>query len=380
MGTVDGTAEPRFDRLRERLQANLDDGTEAGASVCAVHDGRVVVDLWGGLADVETGTAWQRDTVVNTFSLTKTMTALAALLLVDAGQLDLDAPVAAYWPEFAEAGKAGVLVRHVLGHTSGVSGWEQEVTLADLYDTEAASALLAAQAPWWSPGSASGYHALSQGHLVGEIVLRVTGQTLGQFFAAEIGGPMRADYYIGTPERVDPRIAIMVAPPRSEVDLKALPPQSLTRKTLLNPGVDVRQVRTRQWREAELGAVNGHGNARSVATVQALVSHGGSVDGGPALRRSTIDRIFEVQADGIDQVLGLPLRFGIGYGLAHPSAQPEIRQGRVCWWTGYGGSIVINDLDRRLTIAYVMNKMGSALIGLARGAQYLQAVYEALDS
>ncbi|AVP67792.1 serine hydrolase domain-containing protein [Prescottella equi] len=379
MTAVEGFADPAFSGLRDLLQRNLDDGTDVGASVCVVAEGEIVVDLWGGVADVDTGTPWVKDTVVNTYSLTKTMTTLAALLLVDRGQLDLDAPVAHYWPEFAANGKGAVLVRHVLGHTSGVSGWQQPVSLADICDAVRAEDLLAEQAPWWEPGTASGYHATNFGHLVGGMVRRVTGVGLGEFFATEVAAACGADYLIGVPADVDPRIAPLIAPPPSGFDYAALPPDGVFVKTMANPVIPVPETSSRLWRSAEIGGANGHGNARSVALVQSVVSHGGrTVSGEQLLRPATIDRIFDVQSDGVDQVLGAALRFGLGYALPAPAIHPSIPDGRVCWWTGYGGSIVVNDLDRRMTFAYVMNKMSPQLLGAPRTESYVAQAYAGL--
>lgn len=379
MAALQGACSPEFEDVRALLQRNLDDGLEAGASLCVIVDGQVEVDLWGGVADAETGREWARDTVANTFSLTKTMTALVALLLVDRGQLDLDAPVAAYWPEFAAAGKESVLVRHVLGHTSGVAGWQQRVSMAEVYDTQASAALLAAQEPWWTPGDGSGYQAMNHGHLVGEIVRRITGRTLGQVFAEEFAGPLGADYWIGTPPAVDARVAPLIPPPPSNVDYSKIPPDGVFMKTMTNPVLSPAITTDRDFLAAEIGAMNGQGNARSVARVQSLISHGGLVDGRKYLSPSTIDRIFEVQADGVDRVLGAHIKFGVGYGLPSPDSMPSIPDRRLCWWTGWGGSLVVNDLDRRMTMAFVMNKMASQLVGAPNANGYLDAVYAALD-
>ncbi|MGF7121249.1 serine hydrolase domain-containing protein [Rhodococcus sp. BE178] len=379
MTPAEGFADPSYAGLRELLQRNLDDGIDAGASVCVVRDGEIVVDLWGGVADVDTDAPWAKDTVVNTYSLTKTMTTLAALLLVDRGLLDLDAPVARYWPEFAANGKDGVLVRHVLGHTSGVSGWQQPVTIADICDDVLAENLLAEQAPWWEPGSASGYHATNYGHLVGGLVRRIAGRSLGEFFATEIAEVCGADYLIGTPADVDARVAPLIAPPPTGFDYGALPADSVFVKTMTNPAISIPETSSRQWRGAQIGGVNGHGNARSVARVQSVVSHGGrAVSGVEVLRPETVERVFDVQADGVDQVLGAALRFGLGYALPAPAIHPSIPDGRVCWWTGYGGSIVVNDLDRRMTFAYVMNKMTPQLLGAPRTEEYVAQAYAAL--
>lgn len=375
MTTIQGACDPAFDQLREVMSASIDTGEDVGASVCVIHQGRTVVDIWGGVADVGTGEPWERDTIINVFSITKTMTTLAALLLVDRGELDPDTAVAKYWPEFAAAGKNDVTVANLMSHTSGVSGWQEPITLAEIYDDQAAAAALAAQSPWWQPGTASGYHALNQGHLVGEVIRRITGQSLGTFFRREIAEPTGADFYIGTPESEDGRIARLISPTEVGIDFSAVAPDSVLIKTLTNPFLEVSKVATREWRAAELGAVNGHGNARSVATAQAVVSHGDS----RFLGNGTLDRIFEVHADGPDLVLGIPIRFGLGYGLVNP-ATPGLPGGRVCWWTGYGGSVVVNDLDRQLTFAFVMNKMGPGLIGLSRALGYLKHVYQVVGA
>src|SRR5947199_8310685 len=205
-----GTCSARFDPLRELFAAKLASGEDLGASLCVNIDGEMVVDLWGGWADAARTAPWTENTIANVFSTTKTMTALAALVLVDRGELDLDAPVAKYWPEFAARGKAGIQVRQLLSHTSGVSGWEQPITLEALYAWDKSTALPAAQAPWWEPGTASGYHALTYGHLIGEVIRRITGQRLGQYLDAEIAGLLGADFHIGLSPSEFPRISNMV--------------------------------------------------------------------------------------------------------------------------------------------------------------------------
>jgi len=355
-----GTCSARFDPLRELFAAKLESGEDLGASLALNIDGEMVVDLWGGWADEARTAPWTENTIANVFSTTKTMTALAALVLVDRGELDLDATVAKYWPEFAARGKAGIKVRHLLSHTSGVSGWEQPLTLDDLYDWDKSTALLAAQAPWWEPGTASGYHMLTYGHLIGEGIRRITGQRLGEFFAAHLAGPLGADFHIGLPPSEFHRVANAVSPPLpvnpTPSDPPQLDPNSVAFKTWTNP--TMRPLHecscTEGWRRADIGAANGHGNARSVARLQSAVACGGEVDGVRLLSPQTIDRIFEVQSNGIDLVIGIPLKIGVGYSL--------LPEGRVCCWGGAGGSLVIIDVDRRMTFAYVMNKMAPASI------------------
>lgn len=356
MTSAAGTFDPRFEELADLLHANVADGIERGASLCVIQDGEVLVDIWDGWADPERTTPWQRDTITPVWSITKTMTNLAALVLADRGLIDLDAPVATYWPEFAAAGKESVTVAQVLGHTSGVSGWAQPVTVDDLYDWDLATSKLAAQPPWWTPGDGSGYHLINQGHLVGEVVRRVTGTSIGTFFAKEIAGPLDADFHIGLPAADDERVSPQTPPQPLGLD-PFDDPDDVALRTMTGPFLRARECNTDRWRRAEIPAANGHGNARSIARIQSIVSHGGEVDGVRLLSPATIERIFEVQASGIDRVLGLPLTFGMGWALPDAQAMAWAAEGRRCFWGGLGGSVVVNDVEQRLTIAYAMNRM-----------------------
>ena len=378
MADLEGTCDERFDAVRRALAGNVESGQELGASIVLDLDGDVVADIWGGFCDEARTVPWQRDTITNVWSTTKTVTSLAALMLVDRGQLDVDAPVAQYWPEFAAAGKQDVLVRHLLSHTSGVSGLDQPAVVADLYDWDKSTARFAAQAPWWEPGTASGYHALNFGHLIGEVLRRITGTSLRQFVADEIAGPLGADFQIGAAESDWPRIADVIPPPPLPFDLEAIGMDSPTVKTLTGPAADASNANTPGWRRADIGAANGHGNARSVARILSVISRGGEVDGVRLLSPETIDLIFREQINGIDVVLGVPLRFGIGYGLPQLDTLPYVPDDKICFWGGWGGSVIIMDVGRRMTISYMMNKMGPGIIGSDRSEQYVRAVYDAL--
>ena len=378
MAQIEGKCEPRFEAVRGALAQYLDSGEELGASLVVDIDGDLVVDMWGGFCDQARTVPWTDRTITNVWSSTKPVTSLAALMLADRGELDVDAPVARYWPEFAARGKEGVLVRHLMSHSSGVSGLDQPAVVEDLYDWPTATSRMAAQAPWWEPGTASGYHALNYGHLVGEVVRRVSGKTLKRFVAEEIAGPLGADFQIGAAEADWGRIADVVPPPPLPLDFDALGPDSLTVKTLTGPFIEADAANTPGWRRADLGAVNGHGNARSVARVMSVVARGGQADGVRLLRPETIEKIFTEQINGIDLVLGVPLRFGIGYGLPVPELLPWIPDEKICYWGGWGGSMIIMDTGRRMTISYMMNKMGPGIIGSERSAAYGQAIYEAL--
>ncbi|WP_205013801.1 serine hydrolase domain-containing protein [Nocardioides albidus] len=376
--TVHGDHDPRFDRLREVFAANLDSGEELGAAIAVDLDGETLVDLWGGHADVARSRPWEADTIVNVWSTTKEITALAILLLVERGLVDVHEPVATYWPEFAQNGKESILVRHLLAHTSGVSGWEQPFTIEDMYDWESSTARLAAQAPWWEPGTASGYHANNQGHLLGEVLRRVTGVPLKQFVADEIAAPLGVDLQIGARAEDDDRVAEIVPPPPLPIDFSQIDPDSPMAKTFMGPVADANAANTVPWRRADMGALNGHTNARALARTFSVVSRGGEVDGVRLLSKDTIDLVFEEQSRNVDLVLGVPLRFGIGFALPEPATLPYIPDERICFWGGWGGSLTVMFPERRLTVSYVMNKMAPGIIGSDRSAAYFTEILSAL--
>ena len=216
-GSVHGFTQDRFAEVRTVFEGHLASGEDVGASFCATQDGEIVIDLWGGHADAEKTRPWVEDTIVNVYSTTKTMCALTALLVADRGELDFAAPVAKYWPEFAANGKEGVTVAHLMSHSAGLSGWKEPISGDVLYDWDKATSLLAAQAPYWEPGTKAGYHALTQGYLVGEVVRRITGKTLGTVFREEIAGPLGADFHIGLPASEDGRVADLIPPDRKSV-------------------------------------------------------------------------------------------------------------------------------------------------------------------
>ncbi len=378
MGDVTGHCDARFEPVRAALAAQLASGEELGASIVVDVDGETLVDLWGGWADTGHTADWERDTIVNVWSTTKTVTSLAALVLVDRGLLDPYAPVATYWPEFAANGKEQIEVRHLMSHTSGVSGWEAPFTVPDMYDWDLSTKRLATQAPWWEPGTASGYHAQNQGHLVGEVVRRVSGRGLREFVAEEIAGPLGADFQIGAAESDWARISPVIPPPPLPIDLAALDPESVIVKTFTGPVADASAANTPDWRRADMGALNGHGNARSVARMLSSLALGGTVDGVRLLSPETIEVIFDEQSHGVDLVLGVPLRFGIGYALPETETVPYLPQGKVCFWGGWGGSLIVMDLDTRTTISYMMNKMAPGVIGSDRSQLYVETIRSCL--
>ena len=373
-----GFCKPGFEGVQAAFEANFDKGAELGASVAVTLDGEPVVDIWGGDANPE-GAPWAKDTLVNVYSTTKTMAAFCILILADRGEIDLQAPVADYWPEFAQNGKAGVRVAHVMSHSAGLSGFDPPLeAVEELYDWDGICKHLAAQAPWWEPGTRSGYHAITQGYLQGEIVRRVSGRSIGRFFREEIAEPLGADFHIGLDPIHDSRVGELV-PPTVALGAGSQDPDSIAARTFAGAALDATEPQTSAWRRAEIPAAGGIGNARSVARVHSALACGGKVDGISLLSEAGVSRILEEQTRGEDMVLGAPLVFGMGFGLNNP-AFPISPNPRAFFWGGWGGSLAIVDLDARLSIAYVMNRMQADLLGDLRGAAIAGAVYASVAS
>jgi len=373
-GAIQGFAEERFAKVRDLFAASVASGEDLGGSVAITVDGEMVVDLWGGWADEARTLPWQADTIANVYSTTKTMVSLAALLLADRSDLDFAAPVARYWPEFAANGKAAITVSQVLAHTSGLSGWKEPMALMDLYDWDKATSLLAAQAPFWKPGSASGYHGVTQGYLVGEVVRRITGQTLGTFFRQEMAMPFDADFHIGLGAQHDARVAELIPPPPFAPAADFVP-NELMMNIALNPTLDPLATRTRAWRAAEIPAANGHGNARSIARLHAILANGGIAGDRRLMSEAGCRKALEQQIDGIDLVMSTPLRFGLGFGLPGP-ALPAPNADTI-FWCGWGGSIGVVDMTARTSFAYVPNRMTMGMLVDARALALLQAMWGA---
>lgn len=372
MADIHGHCDPAFAAVGDGFAENFDEG-DLGASCAVISGDELVVDLWGGHRDVAATLPWERDTIVNVWSTTKMMAALCTLMLHDRGALSVDDPVADHWPEFGANGKNGVLVRHVLSHTAGVPGYDEPVTEEQMYDTAFCTERLAGQRPWWEPGTASGYHSSTQGPLLGEIVRRVDGRSLGTFFREEIAEPLGADFHIGTPDSAFPRVAEMRV---DEIDTTAMAESEIAARVAAGEPPHASMVNSDRWRRFEQPASSGHGNARSVARVVSCLARGGVVDGVRLLSPGTIDRCFEVQADGIDLVLGLPTKFGIGFGMPSEGMPMGIND-RTLFWAGWGGSMAVADVENRLTVVYVMNRMMDGAVGGMRAARVIFAAHEA---
>jgi len=387
MLTIDGHCDPRFTAVREQFFRNFTERGDVGASVCVYLDGVRVVDCWGGHADAAHTRPFEADTIVSVASTTKGMVALCAHMLAERGKLHLDAPVARYWPEFAAAGKQDVPVRWLLSHRAGLPAIRRTLPAEALFDWEVMTEALAETAPWWTPGTRHGYHAVTYGHLVGEVIRRVDGRTVGAFLRDEVTGPLGADFFIGVPAEADVRAAEVLAPPApvpGDVtiwDTILADPDSVSARAFLNPPRPPHLVNTRAWRAALIPAANGHTSARGVARVYAALARGGELDGVRLLAPATIERAIEEQSRGRDEVLTLPTRFATGFMLGMPGGIFNCGPGRRTFGhPGQGGSIGFADPDARLAFGYVPNQYvtGTARYPDRRVLSLVDAVYAAL--
>ncbi len=380
---IHGHCDPRFESLRETFAKSFDAG-EVGAAVCVVIDGETVVDLWAGHRDAAGRVPWERDTIVNTYSTTKGMTAICASRLVEAGELDLDAPVARYWPEFARAGKGEIPVRWLLSHRAGLAAVRKDLPEDAAYDWQAMTEALAEQEPWWTPGEEHGYHALTYGYLVGEVIRRVAGQSIGRFFQEQVAEPLGADFHMGFGPELDDRCAEMIPPPppppgAPDVFGEATKnPESMLGRAFNNPQVGPGAVNSRAWRSAEIPAAGGHGDARGLARIYGALARGGEIDGVRILESESIDRAITEESFGPDRLLNpLHTRFGLGFMLTQPMI-PFGPNPRSFGHPGAGGSIAFADPDAKLGFGYVMNQMAMGLAGGMHGFALIGRLYESL--
>ncbi len=382
---INGECDQRFDRVKRAFAENFAQRGEVGASVAITLDGRPVVDLWGGHLDHAATKPWQRDNIVNVWSTTKGLTAICAHRLAGEGRLDFDAPVAKYWPEFAAGGKAAVPVSYLLNHKAGLAAIRAPLRNEDLFSWEVVTRELARQEPWWTPGTKHGYHAITFGWLVGEVVRRISGKSLGTYFRDEIAGPLGMDAYIGFDASLDPRVAeIFPAPapapgqPNPMADL-VKDPNSVSAKALLNPPNTMLPATTnsRAWRAAEIPGANGHANARALARVYGALARGGEVDGVRVVNTAALPRCYTEQSKGTDAVLGFTTRFSLGFMMSLPGSQlgPNPRS---FGHPGAGGSLGFADPDTKVGFGYAMNQMGSGMLLDVRAAALIDALYASL--
>lgn len=382
MTHIDGLVAPGWEPVADAFRNNFDHG-DVGAACTIYADGAPVVDLVGGVADDRTDRAWDHDTVAPVFSTTKGATAIAANLLIERGLLDPDSPVARYWPEFAANGKDGVLVRHLLAHSAGLPVVEGDFTLEQALAWHPVVEQLARQAPRWEPGTAVGYHMRSFGWLVGEVVRRITGVTIGRFFATELAAPLALDWWIGLPESVEPRVARIIPPPTPtdpevrELMDAVMAPGTLMGDALTGPANHFRyddMWNTRALRECELPSSNGIASAHAVARLYASLV--GQVDGRRTLTATTIERASIPQIDGTDRVLGMPMRYGLGFSIG--DATSSAAGVRAFGHSGAGGSLGLADPTHGIGFGYVMNRMQVGLTEDRRPRNLLRAAYSVL--
>ncbi|MFG2369129.1 serine hydrolase domain-containing protein [Streptomyces mirabilis] len=381
---VHGHCDARFAAVRTAFEENFRDRDELGAAVTVTLDGETVVDLWGGWADAARTRPWERETLVNVWSTSKGPTSLCVHILADRGLLDFDAPVAAYWPEFAAAGKESVLVRHLLSHRAGLAGLREPHDLAQLCDWELTVERLAAQEPWWEPGTRSGYHALTFGHLVGEVVRRVSGLRPGAFLEREVTGPLGIDFTIGLPEKETERAAELVHPRVASSSEQAAIFAQLTPAAvaaLANPLVGSTEANTAQWRAAEIPAANGHGTARAVAALYGIFAGRGAYGSRQVLSPEAAERVREGQGSCRDLVLGAGFEHetetGLGLWLSGPNGSYGPNP-RAFGHDGFGGSCGLADPESGLSLGYVMNRMGPHIADDPRKMALVDALYSAL--
>jgi CubicO group peptidase (beta-lactamase class C family) len=387
--TINGEVATGFEPVREAFAANFARHGDIGAAVCVYHDGRPVVDLWGGVADPDDGRPWARDTLQLVYSATKGATATAAHLLAQRGALDLDAPVAEYWPEFAANGKAEIPVRRLLSHQAGVVALDDPVPLADALSWHPMVAALAAQRPAWTPGTAHGYHGRTFGWLVGEVIRRVSGRTPGRFFAEEVAAPLGLDFFIGLPAGERGRVSRMVY--KQSLDLSSVPPESIPEefRALVTAVLDPESLYNRAFavtdppaidfnapevHAAEIPASNGIGTARGLARMYAALI--GEVDGVRLLTPATLADATREQSSGADRVILVPTRFGSGYAL--PTEATPLMGPSSFGHPGRGGSLGFADPEHGIAFGYVMNHIMDGAPDDVRAASLVDAVRKSL--
>ncbi|KAK0117530.1 hypothetical protein ONS95_011870 [Cadophora gregata] len=374
---VQGTCDPKFSTVRTLLQDALTSGSELGLSFTLNIHGKTLIDLHGGQTSPNKSKSqpWTSHTLSPVFSSTKNIVSLSLLHLASSGKISLDDKVSKHWPEFASHGKENVKIKSLISHTSGVPGWVDDMTLEDICDTPTATAKLANQKPSWDldNGAKSGYHCWSHGHLAGEIIRRVTGLSLKEYIAQEIAAKRgNADFQIGCKEEDWDRIAELVPPPVFTSTEWKVPEKGSVGFMIMNPLASAEMANSETWRRGEVGAVNGFTNARGLVDVLSAVTLASSPDEDPLpslLSPEIRDRIFEEQFKGVDLLLNIPVRFGIGFALRGADVQWDasvervVPEGRVAYWGGWGGSMVVMDVERGVTCAFVGNKMTNEGVG-----------------
>ena len=373
---IQGRYDEKFESIVDCYKKQFELGLDIGSSLALTYEGEIVIDIWAGTRDKAQSLPWEENTIVNVFSSTKNATSLAAYVLADQGKLDFSTPVAEYWPEFAQNGKENILVSHIMSHSSGLPGWDEPVAGHDLYDPDKVAALFETQEPWWEPGSAVGYHAISVGNLMGEIIKRISGKTVGNFFREEIAEPLNIDFHIGLGDEHHSRVAeIHQAVETNPEDLFELEEGSVMQKVMTNGIITAPDANTSEWRRAEIPAAGGHGNGRSIAESMALMANGGAYKGKRIFSEDLIQFALEEQVRGNDLVLVEPLRWGIGFGLPieNVSWMGYLEEG-ACFWAGWGGSMSIADTNKHVSFGYTPCLMEEGALGADRSQNLVRSL------
>lgn len=368
----EGFCDPRFERVREAFARNFAEHAEVGAAVVVAAGGELVVDLWGGWQDSSRTAQWSRDTIVNVWSVGKAITALCLLRLVERGLVQLDAPVANHWPEFAQGGKAAVSVRTLMAHQAGLPAVGKPLPPGyNLTNWDGMCEALAEQGPWWEPGSAFGYHTNTFGFLLGEIVRRLDGRSINRYLQEELAQPLGVDFHFGFGPELDPRVAEWLPyarPPGEENDRPWLEndPATLSGVDLARvmayrnpPAHPEGGVNSRLWRASEYPSTSGHANARAMATIfGGMAAAKGDWQGTHLLDPAIRDEAIQVHSDGEDVVLGRPNRFGLGFQLTNPGIRPLGPNPRTFGHYGNGAVLAFGDPDAEVGFGYVCNRAG----------------------
>jgi len=375
---IGGTVQPGFERVRDAFVENFtrgDDEAELGAALAVYHRGRCVVDLWGGYTSPARTAEWARDSLVNVWSATKGVVAVAVAMLVDQGRLSYDDKVATYWPEFAAGGKGGITVAQMMSHQAGLNGFLEPTAIEDFQDWTKVTERLASQAPFWPPGTLASYHALTYGFLAGELIRRVTGQDPGGFVRDSIAGPLGADIHIGLPQGLDWRVVQIVGPTEATIggpDVGEIPARAVK-----NPKPDAEAPNQRAWRATQIPAANGQASAQGLARVYGALANGGEIDGIRLMSPSGIDQLRLPRHAGPDQLLG-PRKWAAGVSLDVAPTYGPLAE--TFGHTGWGGAFGCANVEQGVGIGYVMNRMAARLVGNPRGANLAGAIFAAVGA
>ena len=386
--SISGKCDPKFQQVAAEFERNFLERGEVGASVSITIEGETVVDLWGGTANIQSQTKWEEDTVSIVWSCTKGATALCAHILSSRGELDIEAPVIKYWPEFGKAGKENITVKMLLNHQAGLAAIRKPLPDGAYSDWDLMIRALEEETPFWEPGTRNGYHALTFGWLVGEVVRRVSGKSLGQFFQDEVAGPLGIDFWIGLPEEIEPRVAkmIMAEPQMDSPFYKAIFEPNTVQSFIFNTGGLMEHFDSRSGHAAQIGASGGVTNARSLARMYAPLACGGVLGDIQLVNDETIHRMSSVSsATGQDANLLVPTRFSLGFMKSIDNRkQPQGLQDSIILsedafgHAGNGGSIGFASPNEKMSFAYTMNKMGQGITVNDRGQSLIDAAYKSL--